>query len=434
MGVTLPNRQVALLAMRTGRGEFFDGNPFRESPALRVAQHEKRSLRTVLVSIEGVEPRSKKAMPESDKDEVQRQLLKALQGLRRRAFRGPVALSMLLATTETTPSYSHHIAKNLLDLFSKPRENVATRRTQLLYADDSQVHGLCVICRHGWEETRIDLDARSMGAFLADLDIAREQMLKEYTEDDFASDAVDELRRALRTAPKRWDRFGPEAYDTMLRWTRYHAQEAFLGSVAVKVSDLAYLYGLGKSQFFGDAITREVEAIFSKSPLRIQLGELPQTRGTSRQYRAEIDRGLREFKQRYRWIMDPVIVPIAMEVVVKPPPNSRRQAIHDLDNVVRNYLLPRLFEIIKPLSDHSFTYDVEAVAKDLNLPPIPRPPLSTRIGVTRYEAWRLPPAREGEKGFVSVAIAADTKGPDSTFREVDEAVDRWKEKLRHDDD
>jgi len=272
-----------------------------------------------------------------------------------------------------------------------------------------------------------------MGAFLADLDIAREQMLKEYNEDDSdLSNAVGELREALRTPPERWDRFGPKAYETMLRWTRYHAQEAFLGNAAVKLSDLAYLYGLGKSQFFGDAITREVEAFFSKSPLRIQLGELPQTRGTSRQYKIEIDTKIREFKERYDWIMDPVVVPIAMEVVIKPPPDSRRHAIHDLDNVVRGYLLPRLFEIIKPLSDHSFTYDVEAVQKSLNLPPVPRPPPSTRIGVTRYEAWRLPPAMDAEKGFVSVAITADTRGPSSTFHQVDEAVDRWKESLEDD--
>jgi hypothetical protein len=62
----------------------------------------------------------------------------------------------------------------------------------------------------------------------------------------------------------------------------------------------------------------------------------------------------------------------------------------------------------------------------------PTPPKGTRSGVTRYEAWRLPPAKKGERGFVSAAIVFDDPLIEDVFGQIDRHIDKWSEKLADD--
>ena len=107
--------------------------------------------------------------------------------------------------------------------------------------------------------------------------------------------------------------------------------------------------------------------------------------------------------------------------------------MHDLDNVVREYLIPNVLEILKPASDYAFTLDDDArkslakLARDSKQNPLP--PLSTATGVTRYEAWRLPPADEGSEGYVQMALVNDLTGHGDLFGQIDTIVDRWSDKL-----
>jgi hypothetical protein len=96
---------------------------------------------------------------------------------------------------------------------------------------------------------------------------------------------------------------------------------------------------------------------FAESPLRITLSELPQEKGASMLWKREIKQKLREFQTKWGWIVDPLLVPIALEVVVKPPLASRERNLHDLDNVLRTYLIPRVVEILNPVSHFAFTFD-----------------------------------------------------------------------------
>jgi hypothetical protein len=57
---------------------------------------------------------------------------------------------------------------------------------------------------------------------------------------------------------------------------------------------------------------------------------------------------LRAFQARFGWLVDPLLIPVALEVVIKPPPASRQNGLHDLDNVLRNYLIPRVVDILRP--------------------------------------------------------------------------------------
>ena len=62
---------------------YFDRNHYLETPNGLIAQYRQRAIRRIRFSIDDVEPRQKRSMPEKDKDAVQQQLLRWLIDLRR---------------------------------------------------------------------------------------------------------------------------------------------------------------------------------------------------------------------------------------------------------------------------------------------------------------------------------------------------------------
>jgi hypothetical protein len=284
--------------------------------------------------------------------------------------------------------------------------------------------------------------ASPLGSLLADLDLAVNS--DQHRDDDrwersvSLDRAIDEVRDMLRDEAEFRRSLGNRAFETMLRFVRQQAQEQMLGRAAVTPLDLAKMYNVS-GRALGIDFAEIWEQTFASTPLRILLSELPQVKGASTLWREEIDAKLRDFQSRLGWLIDPLLVPVALEAVIKPPPPSRQNNLHDLDNVLRTYLIPRVTDILKPASDYAFTLDEEALRRDapylFSNPPsgwhngISKPPASTKIGVTRYEAWRLPPANEGSQGFVSVAIVADMTGHGDTVRQIDDAIEDWRESL-----
>jgi hypothetical protein len=424
----------------------FGGDHYLETPEGLIAQHQRRSMRRVRFSIDGIEPRRKESMPHRDKDEVQRQLLGWLTRLRRTAFRERVALRLTLKTTDKNPTHSHHVAKNLLDLFSAPRPALSTTRRALLYADDRQVHALSVTSHHGESLPDISAVASPLGAMVQDLGLivrhARESRdpydRLEWEQSERLDETLDEFRDIVRDEARWRPLYGDAGHEMMLRHWRQRAQELLLGRAAITPTDLAYMYN-ASGRALGIDTASMWEQTFASTPLRIRLSELPQVSGASAKWKEEVDEKLRAFQSRLGWILDPLLVPVALEVVIKPPPPSRQNGLHDLDNVLRTYLIPRVVEILKPVSHYAFTVDPEIMdrtARDiaangqglLSLR-LPRPPASTKSGVTRYEAWRLPPASEGSEGFVSIAIVTDMTGHGDIFGQVDDEIEHWWESL-----
>jgi hypothetical protein len=207
---------------------------------------------------------------------------------------------------------------------------------------------------------------------------------------------------------------------------------------AVTPRDLAMLYNVS-GRALGIDVAEIWEQTFQSTPLRMLLNELPQVEGASTLWKQEIDAKLRDFQSRLGWLIDPLLVPVALEAVIKQPPPSRQNNLHDLDNVLRTYLILRVVHILRPVSHCAFTLDEKALrreAPELFSNPrsgwhngISRPPASTKAGVTRYEAWRLLPANEGSQGFVSVAVVADVTGHGDTFRQIDDEIESWRESL-----
>jgi hypothetical protein len=415
-----------------------DHDHYLLTPSGLAAQYWHRRGRRIYVDITGIEPRAKHSMRDTDKDAIQQRLLAQLVARRRRAFRGPLALQMRISTTARTPTHAPQITKNLLDLFGEPRPGIATRRPGLLFADDSQVHALSVTCLHGEEKPAIAATATPLDALRADLRlIMHHERTREPSHEDWENRrvrdrAVDELRKMLRDEAALRRRDGDRLFEFCLEIARREAQERLLEQPALRPIDLACMFDVD-SPALGVELAAWRENLFVSSPLRIRLSELPQVTGASAVWVQEIDTKLRDFRQQYGWLIDPLVIPVALEVVIKPPPPSRQNALHDLDNVLREYLLPALIDILKPVSHYSFALarlhgsDDPPPSSDLVIGRdtirLSRPPASTRMGVTRFEAWRLPPAKTGSLGFVSVAIVADMSGFNDLLSQIDEEIE-----------
>jgi hypothetical protein len=403
---------------------------YMNSDAGALTRYRQRKRRRVDIYIDEVEPQSKK-MPGAERDKFQAAVAAALTLANRTEFRGNVALKLDLATTSKNAPQAHTIAKNLLDLLSERRSGVMWPRRHLLYKDDRQIQALFVSCRHGVSNPRIVIEARPFSAMLDDLELAAKAVRVAETsggawyDQDRDTEWIETFRDLKRNATDARGRLGDDMYDAYLKLTRWSAQRALLGRSGITIPVLSWMYGLPSSvpTVFSESTWTQ---LVGASPLRLQFGELPISTGGSEEFKQTITAEINAFKQRWDWLINPLVIAVALEVVVRPNPATPAAVLHDLDNIVRDYLLPAIVPSFGTVSDHRWTIDFnELKARDPKLSalwgPNPTPPSGTKRGVTRYEAWRLP-AVEGKPGFVSVALVADMDARGDRLYEVDQSI------------
>lgn len=408
---------------------------FLQTDEGKLAQYRSRKSRRLHVAVHDVEPQSKR-MSDVDRDRFQAAVLAGMLMGKRMAFRGSLALRIDLSTSSTNPPQAHTIAKNILDLLAARRPNVKGREACVLYKDDKQIQALSVSCRHGAAQPLTMLEARPMSAMLKDMETATEASRKlelsdpyRRYEDDRNDDWLKALKDHLRNEGSLRIRLGDATYDTFRKFYRHHAQRTLLSRSTVNVSVLHWMYGQSEAASLILAPDAWVELI-RRHAVRFEVGELPIAKGTGDAFKARIARAIADFQAKWNWVLDPLEIPVALEVVVRPNPATPRGVLHDLDNIVRDYLLPQIVPAFDTVSDQRWTIDFEdlkrtapglAAAWGAN----PLPPKGTRSGVTRYEVWRLPPSSENGPGFVSAALVADMDARGGLMESMDEVVEEW---------
>lgn len=393
------------------------------------------------IHIDDIEPRSKK-MSSTERDKFQTVVAEQLTSVNRSTFTGDVALKLDLATTSKNPPQAHTIAKNLLDLLSQRRPGVHWPRRHLLYKDDKQIQALSVSCRHGENNPGISIEARPFSAMLDDLELAAKAVgianitnYDRYREEERDSEWIDTLRDLIQDETIERQNLGDELYDAYLKLTRWNAQRVLLGRSRVSIPTLSFLYGLPKiihGTFNDDIWANSV----GTSILRLQVGELPIATGGSNIFKQAIMDEINTFKQQWDWIINPLVVAVALEVIVRPNPKTPVAVLHDLDNIVRDYLLPGIVPSFGTVSDHRWTIDFKELQRKhpdlaVSCGKNPMPPPGTQRGVTRYEAWRLP-AVEGKPGFVSVALVADMDAKGDLMDDIDRNIGTWADSVERD--
>ncbi|MES0009261.1 hypothetical protein NKK52_31960 [Mesorhizobium sp. C277A] len=401
---------------------------------LAVARYRKRARRGVSVLVHDIEPQSKR-MRDADRDRFQTAVSEQMATFSRAPFNGPVALKIDLATTSRTAPQAHTIAKNLLDLLGKRRAGVPGMRRHLLYKNDAQIQALSVSCRHGEDYPMIHVAGRPLSALLDDMELAAEAIRVDEMENygdvyrwDQEEEAMEDLRNLIRDERGQRERLGDDFYDAYFKMLRWSAQRALLGCSGIDIPVLGWMYG--RPEGSTPILPPDQWALLiGRSKLRLQLGDLPITPGSSGAFKRRVEEEIAAFKQRWDWVISPLVIAVALQVVVRPSAATPAAVLHDLDNIVRDYLLPRIIPSFGTVTDHRWTIDFDELRRrDPVLAdrwgPNPTPPPGTKQGVTRYEAWRLPPV-EGGPGFVSVALVADMDGRGDTFDRIDECSRKW---------
>jgi hypothetical protein len=399
----------------------------------KLVQYRTRKDKRLLIGID-LEPQSKK-MPDEEKDAFQRQVIDDLVAFRRSPFRGPIALSVRATTTRKSAPQAQTIAKNLLDLLGKRRPGVAGGQKSLLYKDDSQVNALVVSCDHGGRTPITCIGAMPFSAMLKDLELASEalQVLSNdlehrcrYETDD---DVVKDFGKLLKQEAHYRSRIGDKLYEALVKANRPHMQEVLLQKSTLDVAQLTWLYGLPRNPF-STPLSDMWDSIVRDHPLRINFGELPMMPGSSTNFIAHADERLHAFAKSWERFIKPLVVPVGVQVVVRLAPATPKGVLHDLDNIVRDYVLPRVIPMFDTVTAHRWTVDFDelrridpALARRWEAQP--GPPRGTRAGVTHYEVWRLPPAASGSRGFVSVALVSGRGFGTDAFRDIDELIERW---------
>ncbi|MCL1030193.1 hypothetical protein [Serratia silvae] len=397
------------------------------------ARYQSRKKRRVHIYIDDIEPQSKR-MPEADRDKFQQAIAEQLTLVKRSTFTGGVALKIELGTTSKNAPQAHTIAKNLLDLLGTRRPSVSWQRQHLLYKDDRQIQALSVSCRHGEPYPSIRIEARPFTAMLDDLELATEARYSIETnidylyEQDHEADWIKTFRDLKDNEAYKRQNLGNDLYNAYLKMTRWYAQHALLKSSGATIPVLGSMYG--RPQATATGLGKEIWAeLLGKSKLRLQVGELPITSGSSTMFKQKVLNEIKAFKKRWDWLINPLVIAVALEVVIRPDPTTPPAVLHDLDNIVRDYLLPRIIPEFGTVSDHRWTIDFDELQRTnpelaASWGANPTPPPGTKAGVTRYEAWRLP-AVTNEPGFVSVALVADVDANGDLMDQIDESIGIW---------
>ena len=410
--------------MRRKRNRRF--RPFKPD-AKRLDLFRGRKKKRVRLWLDEIEPRSKK-MPEADRVKFQRGVVQGLRDQDRKSFKGPIALDLRLATTRHDAPQAHTIAKNLLDLLCWPEAALGQPAAKLLYGDDSQIHALSVSCRHGKEHPNIMVGARSLSAFLSDLELAAnafrhlDQDEGRWYERDQEREEINRFRDLIKNEASQRSRLGDRLYDAFFEMTRWSAQRALLSHAILTPPQLAWLFDVPKKTI-ANPFPAMWDQMFRESALWMNVGELPTKAGDSAAFKQQIEASVATFKSKWDWLISPLVVPVALQLVVRPSPAMPKAVLHDLDNVVRDYLIPKIVPTFGTVTDHRWLIDFEELRrKDPKLAASwgdnPTPPKGTRSGVTRYEAWRLPAAKRGQKGFVSAAIVLDDPLSPDIFQQM----------------
>lgn len=185
------------------------------------------------------------------------------------------------------------------------------------------------------------MTARRFADMLDDVELAMEALRKEedspsrWVHEQQDEDAVDNLKEAIRDEQLMRGRLGDKTCETYFRMVRWSAQRAILKRSALAPQTLGWLYRLLRIPFIGFAGLDWTEIIKS-SRLRLQLGDLPIAPGSSSLFKAGVAATVQRFKSERGWLIDPLLLPVAVEVVVRPNPATPKGVLHDLDTVVRD--------------------------------------------------------------------------------------------------
>ncbi|MBW1677721.1 MAG: hypothetical protein JRJ79_14240 [Deltaproteobacteria bacterium] len=365
----------------------------------------------------------------------------------RRAYRSKIVAEIWLDPSVQNPPHIHTAMKKLLDIFEQPLPESGIKRKGLIYQNDNQISYLSVRYHLGSVEGGIRAKFAPFRHFIDNLKLAYEilsgryndsidryeferelEEFNRYREDHSFSDAIEDLRRHEADKERFVEHFGIKAYNSMHIMDKMHAQESLLSMSKLSVDDLYNVFNT--SEIFQNnvhlrGISEIVAGWVTDSPIRMQLPSLPTEEGQRNQYKEHIREYMRGFQTHYD-ILQPLYIPVIIEVIYKPPIASEG-FYKDLDNIIRDFILPIFHEEFRPPPTHgsvftSVEYEdgdpLEGMIRDI--------PKSVPYSVAGYEIVEIPRHPDDEEdGFLVVGLSPGSFASHSLWYRIDDIIEKW---------
>lgn len=419
---------------------------YLQTPQGQYSRYLWRNLRGYSYYLFDREPPGK-ATGNSQKADFQGEILHEMKKNNRGSYRSRIVAEIRLDPTSKNPPHIHTAMKNLLDIFEKPLPQSGIGRKALIYQNDNQIAYLSVRYHLGSDEKGIRAKFAPFRCFAENLNLAHDILSGRYDDSlnryDFEreieeinsahrdydfSEAMRELRK-LEEGKRDFIRlFSEKVYNSRHLMDIMRAQESLLAMSKLSVDDLYNIYNTSKV-FQENFHLRELAKIVSEwvtaSPIRMQLPSLPTKEDEKKPFKEEIRKCLIEFKSHYD-ILEPLYIPVVLEVIYKPPVASEG-FYKDLDNIIREFILPIFHEEFKPPPTHASIFDTIEINDDKALKEmIERIPKSVPYSVAGYELVEMPRHPEDkEDGLLVVGISPGSFVSHSLWYRIDEVIERW---------
>lgn len=424
---------------------------YLETPQGQYSRYHWRRMRGYSYYIFDREPPGQ-GTNNAQKADFQHEILEKMKEHNRRSYRSKIVAEIWLDPTVQNPPHIHTAMKKILDIFESPLPESGIKRKGLIYQNDNQISYLSVRYHLGSGERGIRAKFATFQHFVDNLKLAYDilsgryndlinrfdferemEQINRYREDHDFSEAIEAFKRHEEEKEIFLKHFSKKAYNSMHFMNKMRVQEALLSMSKLSVDDLYNVFNTSEI-FQNNVHIREIGEIVAgwvtDSPIRMQLPNLPTEEGQRNQYKEQIREGMRGFRTHYD-ILEPLYIPVIIEVIYKPPIASEG-FYKDLDNIIRDFILPIFHDEFRPPPTHgailsSVEYEdgdpLEGMIRDI--------PKSVPYSVAGYEIVEIPRnPNDEEDGFLVVGLSPGSYASHSLWYRIDEVIEKWGECIR----
>ena len=418
---------------------------FLESEKGRLLAFRKRKKRIFRLWWSGP-LQSKRSATAAVNADFQKEVIKAMDSRGRRGpFTGPLMLDVLFSAGTRNAPEVHSLAKHYLDLLQWPVSGVKVPRKRILVRDDAQIEFLSCGYDNPADNDGVYLRVRRLSDFAEDLELYNDlksgtldseidlsDRHRDELEDDSAVESYYEFQRGKQNFI---ERFSQAAYHNMEFLYRRLAQEAILSNRRLGLRSIATLL---RPRFdpmrrrpemasLFDAGAQMTRWLYEQPFMSVDFGARAVRHGESKEFKERVREGLSRARDRNP-VMHPLLVPCGVTVLYLPPRHAEKI---DLDNLMREAIIPSVHEILQPpATPRDFIVAVKTPDMDDRfaemLEEYERAP---KFHVTGYQVMCIPrSASDPESGNVRLVLHAGNAWR-TAWQELESALEEWQQSI-----
>ena len=168
-----------------------------------------------------------------------------------------------------------------------------------------------------------------------------------------------------------------------------------------------------------------VRSVYEQPFMSVDFGARAVKQGESKEFRERVREGLRKAREQSQ-LLSPLLAPCGVTVLYLPPENASKI---DLDNLVRESIIPAVHEILQPPgTPRDFLLRIDSGDTDPNLAAmLERYKRRPKFHITGYQVFALPRNREDPKNGNVRLILHGGDIWQTTWELLDSALSEWED-------